>query len=119
MTTPASPGFGPPIPVDPALYAPQGPEFIAHDKRNSVVIDPDGVALEVEGHTMEFPWAAVATVHFGPHPYGPLLMVGVVHTSGMLYECRIQGKKTGRLHQWLAQLAPVVHHYLANRPPVY
>lgn len=121
MTTPPPPsqGFGPPVPVDPALYAPQGPasgpEFIAHDKKNSVIVDLQGVALEVEGHVMEFPWPDIATVHFAPAPWGTVLMVAVVHRSGMTYECRVQAKKQALLHQWLAELGPVLHCYLANR----
>ncbi|MGI5480977.1 hypothetical protein [Streptomyces lavendofoliae] len=102
--------YGPPAPV-PA----DGPEFVAHDRRNSVIVDPSGVSLEVDGHTMDFPWAAVATVHVAPAPYGQVLMVAVAHSGGMLHECRIDAKRKAQLHQWLAELGPVLHHYLANR----
>ncbi|MCH0541084.1 hypothetical protein I3F58_16215 [Streptomyces sp. MUM 203J] len=114
-----SQGFGPPVPAGPAPYAPQGPEFIAHDKKNSVIVDPQGVALEVGGHLMEFPWQDAAAVHFAPAPWGTILMVAVVHRSGTTYECRVQAKKQSVLHRWLGEMAPVVHHYLANRPPVH
>ncbi|MEE1751949.1 hypothetical protein [Streptomyces sp. SP18CS02] len=139
MTTP--PGFGPPIPTQPPYGTPpplymappapygspapgpygapppgDGPEFVAHDRRSSVIVDPSGVSLEINGHTMDFPWAAVATVHHAPSPHGgAILMVAVAHPGGMLYECRIDAKRKARLHQWLAELGPVLHHYLAHR----
>ncbi|MEV3989405.1 hypothetical protein AB0J57_10865 [Streptomyces sp. NPDC049837] len=103
--------YGPPPPAD-------GPEFVAHDRRNSVIVDASGVSLEINGHTMDFPWPAVATVHHAPSPHGgAVLMVAVAHPSGMLYECRIDAKRKAQLHQWLAELGPVLHYYLANRPP--
>ncbi|MFF8830368.1 hypothetical protein [Streptomyces sp. NPDC015131] len=138
MTTP--PGFGPPIPVQPPYGAPppapygaypapypgvphgapggapaEGPEFVAHDRRNSVIVDASGVALEVDGHTLDFPWAGVAAVHHAPAPYGHVLMVTVTHPGGMRYECRVDARRRARLHQWLAELGPVLHHYLAGR----
>jgi U5 snRNP spliceosome subunit len=54
------PGFGPP----PPQYAPQppqppapGPEFLAVDKHNSVVVDASGVAFEMYDITVDFPSA--------------------------------------------------------------
>ncbi|QGV78829.1 hypothetical protein [Streptomyces ficellus] len=137
MTTP--PGFGPPIPVQPPYGAPPapygapqqpqygtpqqphygapagGPEFVAHDRRNSVIVDANGVALEVNGHTMDFPWAGVAAVHHAPSPHGAVLMVTVTHPGGLRYECRVDARRKAQLHQWLAELGPVLHHYLAHR----
>ncbi|MFI6104527.1 hypothetical protein [Streptomyces sp. NPDC051310] len=137
---PPPPGFGPPIPVtqpyphahpyqqpqpQPHPYQPpqpaapaDGPEFVAHDRHNSVVVDASGIGLEVNGHTMDFPWAGVATAHFAPAPHGHVLMVAVRHPGGMLYECRVAARRRAQLDQWLAELGPVLHHYLANRPPV-
>ncbi|MFJ8649864.1 hypothetical protein ACIRNI_27550 [Streptomyces sp. NPDC093546] len=114
---PPPPGFGPPIPVQQPVqpHHPTGPEFVAHDKHNSVIVDSSGVALEVNGYTMDFPWAAVATVHFAPAPHGHVLMVAVRHPGGMLYECRIAARRKAQLHQWLAELGPVLHYYLAGR----
>ncbi|OKK06214.1 hypothetical protein AMK26_09155 [Streptomyces sp. CB03234] len=116
---PAPASYPAPYPASyPAPYTlplADGPEFVAHDRRNSVIVDPSGVSLEVNGHTMDFPWAGVSTVHFAPAPYGHVLMVSVTHPSGMLYECRIDAKRKAQLHQWLAELGPVLHHYLAGR----
>ncbi|MFC8918271.1 hypothetical protein ACFT5C_21115 [Streptomyces sp. NPDC057116] len=118
---PAPYGGPPPAPYGAAPHPPygapaDGPEFMAHDRRNSVIVDPNGVSLEINGHTMDFPWAAVATVHHAPSPHGgAVLMVAVAHPSGMLYECRIDARRKAQLHQWLAELGPVLHHYLANR----
>lgn len=95
---------------------PPGPEFVAHDRRNSVIVDPSGVSLEINGQVLDFPWAAVSTVHHAPSPHGgAVLMVAVVHPSGTLYECRVDAKRKAQLHQWLAQLGPVLHHYLSHR----
>ncbi|MGW2562449.1 hypothetical protein ACWCXB_25000 [Streptomyces sp. NPDC001514] len=140
----APPGFGPPIPVPPSYgpppphqpaygppgapqaphsphqpqpLLPAGPEFVAHDRHNSVIVDPTGVALEIQGHTLEFPWAAISTVHFAPAPFGTVLMVAVALPGGMLYECRVVARRKAQLQQWLAELGPVLQHYLANANP--
>ncbi|WP_351226059.1 hypothetical protein [Streptomyces sp. NPDC002133] len=110
------PGYGPP-PQQVQPFLPAGPEFVAHDRHNSVIVDESGVALEIQDHTLEFPWAGISTVHFAPAPFGTVLMVAVAHPGGMLYECRIAARKQAVLQQWLAELGPVLHHYLANRPP--
>ncbi|MER6994333.1 hypothetical protein [Streptomyces sp. NPDC000410] len=135
-------GFGPPMPVPQPYppqqqqpyappqqpyappqqqpYAPQpyaAPEFMAHDKRNSVIVDDSGVALEINGHIMEFPWAVIGTVHHAPAPSGNVLMVAVAHPSGVLYECRVAARRREQLLQWLAELPHVLGYYLANRPP--
>ncbi|MEU4128663.1 hypothetical protein [Streptomyces wuyuanensis] len=131
-------GYGPPQPYpygqppqpypygQPATPQPYGgpanaedPEFIAHDRTNSVVVDASGVALEIQGHTMEFPWAQIRTVHYAPAPYGTVLMVAVAHAGGHLYECRITARRKALLQEWLQEVAPVVHFYLSARPPVY
>ncbi|MGW8950137.1 hypothetical protein [Streptomyces sp. NPDC055709] len=142
------PGFGPPTPVPahapygppqpsygPPPQAPYGapqspygppppavdPEFVAHDRHNSVIVDGSGVALEIQGHTLEFPWAQIATVHYAPAPYGTVLMVAVAHAGGMLYECRITARRKAVLQEWLEEIAPVVHYYLTlpGRPQTY
>ncbi|MEU6708220.1 hypothetical protein [Streptomyces wuyuanensis] len=134
-------GYGPPPPQPGGYGAPQpypgaygqpappqphggpanaeGPEFIAHDRANSVVVDASGVALEIQGHTMEFPWAQIRTVHYAPAPYGTVLMVAVAHVSGLLYECRITARRKAVLQEWLEEVAPVVHFHLSARPPAY
>ncbi|MFJ6943702.1 hypothetical protein ACISU4_03405 [Streptomyces wuyuanensis] len=97
----------------------EDPEFIAHDRTNSVVVDASGVALEIQGHTMEFPWVQIRTVHYAPAPHGTVLMVAVAHVSGLLYECRITARRKAVLQEWLEEVAPVVHFHLSARPPVY
>ncbi|MGA5424256.1 hypothetical protein [Streptomyces lavendulocolor] len=119
---PGPPAYGGPVPHPAPYPAPHGapppadgPEFVAHDRRNSVIVDPSGVSLEINGHTLDFPWSGITTVHAAPAPYGQVLMVAVVHPGGMLYECRIDARRKAQLHQWLAELGPVLHHYLAYR----
>lgn len=108
----------PPQPHGGAAHA-EEPEFIAHDRTNSVVVDGSGVALEIQGHTVEFPWAQIRTVHYAPAPYGTVLMVAVAHVGGLLYECRITARRKALLQEWLEEVAPVVHFHLSRRPPVY
>jgi hypothetical protein len=82
-----------------------------------VVVDTAGVALEVRGHTLEFPWQGIATVHFAPAQFGTVLMVAVAQPGGMLHESRVTARRQAQLHQWLGELGAVLQHYLANRPP--
>ncbi|MCZ7458326.1 hypothetical protein [Streptomyces sp. WMMC940] len=113
----AQPG-PPPQPHGGAAHA-EEPEFLAHDRTNSVVVDGSGVALEIQGHTMEFPWSQIRTVHYAPAPYGTVLMVAVVHAGGLLYECRITARRKALLQEWLEEVAPVVHFHLSRRPPAH
>ncbi|MFE6824553.1 hypothetical protein [Streptomyces sp. NPDC057690] len=130
---PPPPGFGPPPPpyapqhpqhpTHPqhpphyaAQYAPQaepppGPEFLAVDKHNSVVVDAAGVAFEMYDITVEFPWPEVRSVHYKASPNGKALMVAVVHLDGRVYECVVTAKPRERLQGWFAQLAWVLGHY--------
>ncbi|MEU9263965.1 hypothetical protein AB0E04_00765 [Streptomyces sp. NPDC048251] len=134
---PPPPGFGPPPPPyapppyapqpqpQPQHYAPQyapqaepppGPEFLAVDKHNSVVVDAAGVAFEMYDITVEFPWPEVRSVHYRASPNGKALMVAVVHVDGRVYECVVTAKPRERLQGWFAQLAWVLGHY---RPTGY
>ncbi|MFI1923113.1 MULTISPECIES: hypothetical protein [unclassified Streptomyces] len=134
---PPPPGFGPPpppyapqppqpyAPQPPQHYAPQyapqaepppGPEFLAVDKHNSVVVDAAGVAFEMYDITVEFPWPEVRSVHYRASPNGKALMVAVVHVDGRVYECVVTAKPRERLQGWFAQLAWVLGHY---RPAGY
>ncbi|MGN9759577.1 hypothetical protein [Streptomyces sp. SD31] len=133
---PPGPGFGPPppqfapaqppyapaqppyasaqspyAPVPPQPPAPAGPEFLAIDKRNAVVIDPSGVAFEMSGLTIEFHWPEVRSVHYKASPDGKALMVAVIHMDGRFYECVVEAKPRTRLQEWFPQLAWVLGHY--------
>ncbi|WP_327317545.1 hypothetical protein [Streptomyces sp. NBC_01235] len=115
---PTPPGFGPP----PPQYAPQtgppqpGPEFLAVDKHNSVVVDAAGVAFEMYDITVDFPWPEIRSVHYKASPDGKALMVAVVHVDGRVYECVVTAKPRERLQGWFAQLAWVLGYY---RPTGY
>ncbi|WP_314221254.1 hypothetical protein [Streptomyces zaehneri] len=130
--SPPPPGFGPPPPPyapqhpqHPPHYAPQyapqaepppGPEFLAVDKHNSVVVDAAGVAFETYDITVEFPWPEVRSVHYRASPNGKALMVAVVHVDGRVYECVVTAKPRERLQGWFAQLSWTLGHY---RPAGY
>ncbi|MDO0912142.1 hypothetical protein QQM39_15205 [Streptomyces sp. DT2A-34] len=105
---PAQPPFSP---VPPQPSAPAGPEFLAIDKRNAVVIDASGVAFEMAGLTIEFYWPEVRSVHYKASPDGKALMVAVIHVDGRFYECVVEAKPRTRLQEWFPQLAWVLGHY--------
>ncbi|MGW7046173.1 hypothetical protein ACWGDT_26465 [Streptomyces avermitilis] len=114
---PAAPtGFGPPPPSYAPHPVPAAPEFLAVDRRNSVVVDETGVTFECNGVTAEFPWPEIRSVHHQPSPNGKSLMVAVIHADGMLYECVVDAKRRERVYEWLNQLVLVIGHYRYYRP---
>ncbi|MER7476995.1 hypothetical protein ABTX60_04945 [Streptomyces sp. NPDC126510] len=134
---PPGPGFGPPppqyAPAPPPYAAPQqpyaqapqqqpyaqappqpaagGPDFLAVDKRNAVVVDASGVAFESSGLSIEFRWPEIRSVHYQASPSGKALMVAVVHMDGRFCECVVEAKPRSRLQEWFPQLAWVLGHY--------
>ncbi|WP_329441179.1 hypothetical protein [Streptomyces canus] len=112
----APPGFGPPPPPSafapqPPQEAPEGPEFMAVDRHNSVVVDSAGVAFEDHGHSAEFPWHEIRSVHYKAGPGGKTLMMAVIHLDGRFYECVVDARSRDTLGRWFAQLAPVLGYY--------
>ncbi|MFF4502971.1 hypothetical protein [Streptomyces sp. NPDC001401] len=112
----APPGFGPPppqyayAPTPPQQPAP-GPEFMAVDRHNSIVVDAEGVAFELNGASADFPWQEIRSVHYKASPSGKDLMMAVVHLDGRFYECVVEAKPRAQLGQWFAQLAAVLGYY--------
>ncbi|MBR8643526.1 hypothetical protein KEF29_39620 [Streptomyces tuirus] len=98
-------GQAPPRPV------PAGPDFLAVDKRNAVVVDASGVAFESSGLSIEFRWPEIRSVHYQASPNGKALMVAVVHVDGRFFECVVEAKPRSRLQEWFPQLAWVLGHY--------
>ncbi|MGW1956644.1 hypothetical protein ACWCPI_28505 [Streptomyces sp. NPDC001920] len=97
-----------PVPSQPV---PEGPDFLAVDKRNAVVVDASGVAFEMSGLTIEFRWPEVRSVHYKASPDGKALMVAVIHLDGRFYECVVEARPRTRLAEWFGQLAWVLGHY--------
>ncbi|WP_226967054.1 hypothetical protein [Streptomyces phaeolivaceus] len=89
----------------------QGPEFLAVDRRNSVVVDINGVAFEDHGVSVDFSWEEIRSVHYKASGNGKALMVAVIHLDGGFFECAVEAKPRERLHQWFAHLAQVLGHY--------
>ncbi|MCX4764675.1 hypothetical protein OG562_27655 [Streptomyces sp. NBC_01275] len=104
---PTPPGFGPPPPPAPV----PGPEFLAVDKHNAVVVDVSGVAFEMYDITVDFPWPEIRSVHYKASPNGKALMIAVVHLDGRVYECVLTAKPREKLQSWFAQLAWVLGYY--------
>ncbi|MET9763860.1 hypothetical protein ABZ016_33230 [Streptomyces sp. NPDC006372] len=119
---PAQPSYAPPpspYPPAPPVYAqappqqpaPAGPDFLAVDKRNAVVVDASGVAFESSGLSIEFRWPEIRSVHYQASPSGKALMVAVIHVDGRFFECVVEAKPRSRLQEWFPQLAWVLGHY--------
>ena len=89
----------------------QGPEFLAVDRHNSVVIDINGVAFEDHGISVEFSWPEIRSVHYKASGNGKALMVAVIHLDGSFLECTVEAKPRERLPQWFGQLAQVLGYY--------
>ncbi|MFI9826509.1 hypothetical protein ACIHIX_02380 [Streptomyces sp. NPDC051913] len=108
--------FGPPPPqyapqAQPVPPVPAGPEFLAVDRHNSVVIDMSGVAFEMRGAEAEFSWPEIHTVHYKATPNGKALVVTVVLHSGQFYECAVEAKPKDRLREWFAGLQAILGYY--------
>ncbi|WP_240436741.1 hypothetical protein [Streptomyces sporangiiformans] len=100
----------PPAPTPPQPPA-QGPDFVAADRHNAVVVDAEGVSFENHGMNAEFPWPVIRSVHYKPGATGRGLMVAVVHVDGSVYECGVDAKRRERLQEWFGQLASVLGYY--------
>ncbi|WP_434595677.1 hypothetical protein [Streptomyces sp. A5-4] len=79
------------------------------------MIDEAGVCFESHGHTAEFPWHDITTVHYKQGTSGHILMVGVLLTDGRFLECAVVAKSRGMLQEWFEEIAPVLGEYLDNR----
>ncbi|WP_093799321.1 hypothetical protein [Streptomyces sp. Wb2n-11] len=125
---PHAPSPYPPSPYAPSPYAPQtpgapapapapapGPDFLATDPRNAVVVDAQGVSLERDGATADFPWRDIQTVHYKPGTWGHVLTVAVVLPDGRFFEGAVTARNQAKLQEWFAELTPVLAHYLAGR----
>ncbi|MFB6843426.1 hypothetical protein ACFCXS_00930 [Streptomyces sp. NPDC056373] len=95
----------------PPQPAADGPDFLAVDKRNAVVVDASGVAFESSGLSIEFRWPEIRSVHYQASPNGKALMVAVIHRDGRFFECVVEAKPRTRLQEWFPQLAWVLGHY--------
>ncbi|MET7476296.1 hypothetical protein ABZT17_18250 [Streptomyces sp. NPDC005648] len=89
----------------------QGPEFMAVDVHNSIVVDIAGIAFEDHDASVEFSWPEIRSVHYKASPNGKALMMAVIHLDGRFYECVVQAKPRAQLGQWFGQLAAVLGYY--------
>ncbi|WP_328378439.1 hypothetical protein OHB13_23910 [Streptomyces sp. NBC_00440] len=109
----------PPVPQQPAgsaSFADGGPDFLATDRRNAVVVDSEGVSFERGGRTADFAWSHIRAVPYKGSYGGTTLMVAVVLADGLYYECAVDARNGATLQQWFVELAPVLGYYLGGRP---
>ncbi|MFJ3710806.1 hypothetical protein [Streptomyces sp. NPDC090053] len=92
-----------------------GPDFLATDRRNAVVVDVEGVSFERNGQTADFSWNHITTVPFKGSYSGTTLMVSVVLTDGRVYECTVDARNNATLQAWFGGLSHVLGFYLAGR----
>ncbi|MBN0045316.1 hypothetical protein JS756_14595 [Streptomyces actuosus] len=108
---PAPPSYGSapgPVPAPPPSA---GPEFMAVDRSSAVAVDAEGVTLELNGVSAEFPWPEIRSVHYRVSPNGKALMFGVIHLDGHFYEAVVTARPRARLAEWCAHLPWVLGHY--------
>ncbi|GGT10792.1 hypothetical protein GCM10010271_11650 [Streptomyces kurssanovii] len=116
---PAAPAAYPMNPVAPAAYpgnpaAPQGPEFVAADADNAVLVDAVGVSFDQRDVVTDFVWQDVQAVHHTVR--GLCLLVGVTHRNGVFHECRVGAGRQKKLREWSQQLALTLGHYRGGGP---
>ena len=129
--TPAAPPAPPPMPgyapaaLPPSPYAPaalvanappDGPEFLAMDRKNAVVADPDGISLGTNGRVAEFPWAGIdrAWCERGKGR-GNVLVVSLALPDGSIHSCEVGTRHPVELDVWRGQFTAVVGYYLPSR----
>ncbi|MFI2430633.1 hypothetical protein [Streptomyces sp. NPDC018957] len=95
----------------PGPMVPVGPEFMAVDRRNAIVVDAEGVTLQLGDASADFPWPEIRSVHYRASPNGRSLLVGVIHLDGQFYEGEVEARPRARLAEWFPQLAWVLGHY--------
>ncbi|WUL62440.1 hypothetical protein OHS16_10920 [Streptomyces sp. NBC_00344] len=112
---PAPGGVPVPAQATGSAAAPAGPEFLATDPRNAVVIDAEGVSFEQHGRTADFAWRQIQHVHYKRGPFGNVLMVAVVLPDGRFFEAAVTARNQAKLQTWFTELAQVLGFYLAGR----
>lgn len=116
---PAVPPAYPVNPAAPAAYpmsppAPQGPEFVAADADNAVLVDAVGISFDQRDVVTDFAWQDVQAVHHTVR--GLCLLVGVTHRNGVFHECRVGAGRQKKLREWTQQLALTLGHYRGGAP---
>ncbi|MGW0757527.1 hypothetical protein ACWD1Y_13720 [Streptomyces sp. NPDC002814] len=106
---PGPPSYAPHPAAMPPHPAPAGPEFLAVDRRNAVVVDASGVSFENHGMNLDLSWPEIRGVHYKAN--GNVLVVGVAHVDGRFFECAVDAKRGDRLGEWFGQLAGVLGYY--------
>ncbi|WP_338700803.1 hypothetical protein V2W30_27905 [Streptomyces sp. Q6] len=111
-------GFGAPPPAfQPAPPPPPpvvpGPEFVAADEYNGLVVDSEGAHFEQGPHAIDLPWSRLRTVHFQPLPSG--LSVTAVTHDGPVFACQVRARRRSQVATWSAELGAVLQHYLQGR----
>jgi hypothetical protein len=117
MSPAAAPAY-PMNPLAPPVYpaVPQGPEFVAADADNAVLVDAVGVSFDQRDVVTDFTWQDVHAVHHTVR--GLCLLVGVTHRNGVFHECRVGAGRQKKLREWSQQLAVTLGHYRGGTPGV-
>jgi serine/threonine protein kinase len=123
---PASPPPPPPLPsvpppyppalppLPPSPYAPgaaippmgagAGPEFLAMDRRNAVVLDGQGMSIGADGSTVSFPWPAIDVAWCEKAPgRGHVLAVALALHDGTVHSCEVTTRDPAELAAWISQ----------------
>ncbi|MDQ0844770.1 hypothetical protein [Streptomyces sp. V1I6] len=116
---PMSPAAVPAYPMNPLAppaypAVPQGPEFVAADADNAVLVDAVGVSFDQRDVVTDFAWQDIHAVHHTVR--GLCLLVGVTHRNGVFHEGRVGAGRQKKLREWSQQLAVTLGHYRGGNP---
>ncbi|MFF0472523.1 serine/threonine-protein kinase [Streptomyces sp. NPDC004284] len=114
----AVPAFGPPHPatlyVPPPPLAPPvpAPDFAAADRNSGIAVDGSGVSLHFYGEEADFLWSEIGAVRYERIRRDRVLRVVVTLYDGSAYDCEVDGRRAGRVDEWIRLLDWVLRHYL-------
>ncbi|MFE0699599.1 serine/threonine-protein kinase [Streptomyces sp. NPDC058872] len=102
------------VPPSPAVPPLPAPEFVAADRNGGVVVDGNGVCLQLFGEEAEFSWGEIGAVRHGRFRRGRGLRIAVILYDGSVYDCEVDGRRAARVDEWIRQLDPVLQRYLTD-----
>ncbi|WKX71208.1 serine/threonine-protein kinase [Streptomyces sp. XD-27] len=87
------------------------PEFLAMDRKNSIVADRDGIAFDRNGSTAEFPWYAIDYAEQTADPRRTTLTVSLLLTDDSAHICKVTARNRDELVYWSALLDAVLRRF--------
>ncbi|MFD8210791.1 serine/threonine-protein kinase [Streptomyces sp. NPDC059695] len=100
------------VPPPPLAPPPPAPDFAAADRNSGVAVDGSGVSLHFFGEEADFLWSEIGAVRYERVRRDRVLRVAVTLYDGSVWDCEVDGRRAGRVDEWIRLLDPVLRHYL-------